>query len=270
MCYKTLRFARVMFGLTCRSYLLNAKTRAHVEKHLGENTEKLLLQFVRDLYVDDTTFNDLTKATEFYHLTKSILAIGGFNLRKWETKNLVLCNVISQEKTLNDIQNEKKDESTYKQSQLGFSSHAFRKVLGLNWDTNNDFLVYKFADIIAVASKLEITKRNIPRVSAMFYDPLGLICPIVLQFRLIFQSLCAEKLEWDSSLPLHHSVQWKKLLNNLTKLRTVSVKRYLLLNPANDTGTVELHGLCDSSSEAYGVAMYIRGISKSKQVHTTL
>ena len=171
---------------------------------------------------------------------------------------------------MNDIQNEKKDESTYKQSQLGFSSHAFRKVLGLNWDTNNDFLVYKFGDIIAVASKLEITKRNIPRVLAMFYDPLGLICSIVLQFRLIFQSLCAEKLEWNSPLPLHHSVQLKKLLNNLTKLRTVSVKRYLLLNPANDTDTVELHGLCDSSMEAYGVAMYIREISKSKQVHTTL
>ena len=80
----TLRFALVTFGLTCRSYLLNAKIRVHVEKHLSENTEKLLLQFVRDFYVDDTatSFNDLTKATEFYHLTKSILAIRGFNLRK--------------------------------------------------------------------------------------------------------------------------------------------------------------------------------------------
>ena len=154
--------------------------------------------------------------------------------------------------------------------QLGFSSHAFRNVLGLNWDTNNDFLVYEFADIIAVASKLEITKRNILRVSAMFYDPLGLICPIVLQFRLIFQSLCAEKLEWDSPLPLHYAVQWKKLLNNLTKLRTVSVKRYLFLNPANDRDTVELQGFCDNSSEAYGVAIYIREISKLKQVRTTL
>ena len=81
---KTLLFARVMFGLTCSPFLLNATIRAHVEKHLGENTKKLLLQFLRDLYVDDTatSFNDLMKATEFYHLTKNILAIGEFNLRK--------------------------------------------------------------------------------------------------------------------------------------------------------------------------------------------
>ena len=67
---------------------------------MSENTEKLLLQFLRDLYVDDTatSFNDLTKVTEFYHLTKNILAIGGFNLRKSETNNLVLCNITSQEK----------------------------------------------------------------------------------------------------------------------------------------------------------------------------
>ena len=60
---------------------------------------------------------------------------------------------------------------------------------------DNDFLVYGFANIIAVASKLEITKRNIIRVSALFYDPLRLIWPIVLQCRLIFQSLCAEKVK---------------------------------------------------------------------------
>ena len=140
----------------------------------------------------------------------------------------------------------------------------------INWDTNNDFLVYEFADIIAVASKLEMTKRNILRVSAMFYNLLGLICPNVLQFRLIFQSLCAKKVQWESPLPLHYPVQWKKLLNNLTKLRTVSVKRHLFLNPANDRDTVELHGFCDSSSEGYGVVICIRELSKSRQVHTTL
>ena len=74
-----------------------------------------------------------------------------------------------------------------------------------------------------------------------FYDPLGLICPIVLQFRLIFSSLCAEKVEWDSPLPLYYVAQWKKLLNNLTKLRTVSVKRHLFYS-VNYRDIVELHG----------------------------
>ena len=67
------------------------------------------------------------------------------------------------------------DESTYAQSQIGFNSHKFR--MEINWNTNNDFLVYKFADIITFVSKLEITKRNIP-VSVMFYNLLGLICLI--------------------------------------------------------------------------------------------
>ena len=86
-----------MFGLTCSTFLLNATKTVHVEKHLVENTEKSLLHFIRDLYVDDfaTSFNNLTKATEFYHLTKSILAFGRFNLRKWERNNLVLCDIIS-------------------------------------------------------------------------------------------------------------------------------------------------------------------------------
>ena len=64
--------------------------------------------------------------------------------------------------------------------------------------------------------------------------------------------------------------KWKKLLNNLTKSRAVSVKRYLFLNPANDRDTVELHGFCGSFSKAYSVVIYICEISKSKQVHTTL
>ena len=67
------------------------------------------------------------------------------------------------------------DESTYAQSQIGVDSHKFRKEI--NWNTNNDFLVYKFADMTTFASKLEITKRNIP-LSVMFYNLLGLICLI--------------------------------------------------------------------------------------------
>ena len=105
-----------------------------------QNTEKSLLQCVRDLYVADSVicFNDLTKVTKFYHLTKSILA---FNFRKWETNNLVLRDIISLEKTVNDVQNEKADESTYAQSQLDFNSHKSRKLLRMNLDSISQFRI---------------------------------------------------------------------------------------------------------------------------------
>ena len=50
------------------------------------------------------------------------------------------------------------EKRTNQHTQLGFKSNTFRKMPGINWDTNNNFLVHEFADIIAVASKLEITK----------------------------------------------------------------------------------------------------------------
>ena len=67
------------------------------------------------------------KATGFYHLSKSILAFGVFNLRKLETNNLVSRDIISQQKSLNEIQNEKADEPTYAQLQLGFNRTNFER-----------------------------------------------------------------------------------------------------------------------------------------------
>ena len=118
---KTLRIACVMFGLTCSPFLLNTTIRAHAEKFFFWKIQKNYL-FLRDLYVDDTatSFNDLTKAGEFYHLTKSILISGGSNLRKWVTNNLLLRNTVSQEKSLNDIQNEKSGRINIRTIAVGF------------------------------------------------------------------------------------------------------------------------------------------------------
>ena len=267
---KTFRFARVMFGLTCSPFLLNATIKSHVEKYIDKETEMLLLQFLHDLYVDDTatSFDELTEAVKFFELTKTILASGGFNLRKWETNNSKLRDIINNESGV--VTQTKNDESTYAQSQLGFNTQKYRKVLGINWDTGNDLLVYDFTEIINIALELELTKRNVLRISAMFYDPLGLISPITLQFRLIFKSLCTKKLSWDSPIPLHYAVKWKKLLHNLKSLNTISAKRCLFTDSLDERNTIELHGFCDSSKEAYSSVIYVREVSQSNEVHTRL
>ena len=45
-----------------------------------------------------------------------------------------------------------------------------------------------------LSSRLNVTKRNILKLSAMFFDPLGIISPLVLQTKLIFKAYMLAKI----------------------------------------------------------------------------
>ena len=99
--------------------------------------------------------------------TKSGLASGSFELRKWATNDSSLQQIID----LKEFQHEKTD--------------CKRKVLGINWSTDKDEFIFQF-DVLTLAETLAETlpptKRNILKIGAKIFDPLGLISPINLQF----------------------------------------------------------------------------------------
>ena len=78
-------------------------------------------------------------------------------------------------------------------------SNEYSKVLGVNWDLANDTFIFEFNN--AIDAKLNVTKRNILKLSAMLFDPLGIISPLVLQAKLIFKDICMLKFFWDDNLP---------------------------------------------------------------------
>ena len=59
------------------------------------------------------------------------------------------------------------------------------------------FNLRKYAD---QAYGKAVTKQNILSVLAAVYDPLGLISPIVVVMKLIFQQLCIEMVEWNEEV----------------------------------------------------------------------
>ena len=67
------------------------------------------------------------------------------------------------------------------------------KVLGLNWDYKNNEFIFDFSQVILEANQLAPTKRSVLKTAGMFFDPLGLILPIIIQSKLIFQRLCVAK-----------------------------------------------------------------------------
>ena len=177
---KLLRFARVVFGLTSSPFILNGTVRIHLQKYLRDEHIKAIIQkLIGDLYVDDVTssWNNQIESQKFYETSKSCLRSASFELRKWPTNDEKLQQYFNSQQS--------NDKPT--------TNNTNRKVLGITWCTENDTFAFDFKNLVTLAEDLKPTKRNILRISAMFYDPIGLISPIILQFRLIFHKICTGK-----------------------------------------------------------------------------
>ena len=76
------------------------------------------------------------------------------------------------------------------------NSSVYHNDLGLIWDTGTGDFIFDFEIICRTAERLDVAKWNILLFAALVFDPLGLISPIILQPKLIFQEICKSKLEW--------------------------------------------------------------------------
>ena len=101
-------------------------------------------------------------------------------------------------------------------------------MLGVNWDLANDKFIVEFNNVVDAAEKLNVTKRNILKLSAMFFDPLGIISPLVLQSKLIFKDVRLLKFSWEDNLPTVLTNKWKSFINELKSVKTIEIQRHAL------------------------------------------
>lgn len=123
----TLRFTRVVFGVSSSPFLLNATIKYHLEQYLDSypDTVRRLLQ---STYVDDVIAGvpSEDEAFDLYTQAKKILQRGGFNLRKFLTNSQQLQLRIDQaEKSRNQPKKNMEEEcphylyETYAEATLG-------------------------------------------------------------------------------------------------------------------------------------------------------
>lgn len=201
---------------------------------------------IEDFYVDDYLSGSDTR--EGCHTLKTevskILAKSGFVLRKW------ICN----DRSILD-----KSEQMNTQIEHYITEDNQTKTLGVLWQVDEDFL--KFS--VVMKSDIKPTKRNILSIISMIFDPLGLIGPIIVRAKIILQRIWNEKLDWDDTVSPELQSLWNKFYQDLPLIEDLRIPRHALVFQAR---TIELHGYCDASEQAYGACIYARSTNGTEVI----
>ncbi|XP_075163365.1 uncharacterized protein LOC142235999 [Haematobia irritans] len=189
----------------------------------------------KGFYVDDL----LTGADSIEELSiiKSelieILNSAGFNITKWLSNYSENCRENTTEKLLH-------------------SNSEYSKALGVYWNPKNDILTFQMENNY---SDLKATKRNILSVSSRLFDPLGLVCPIIIRAKMLLQELWVKKIDWDESIPQSLNTEWENFKSTLQKIKSIQIPRYVNTTASSKC---DIHGFADASLRAYGCCIYIR------------
>ena len=216
-----LRFTRLVFGLRPSPAILSSTIRHHLETQKDADPQLIEL-LKKSLYVDDfvSGADNEKEACEISSNAKLIMQKGAFNLRKWNTNSSNLKEMFSEESSPNSTNLKtvaEEDESyakTVTRTLIKTNSNKV-KVLGSIWNTASDTLEFNFLDLVNEAKSLPPTKRSLLKISAKIFDPLGLLSPFTIQWKVLFQLLCNENVEWDDKLSNEHLEKWNLLISDL-------------------------------------------------------
>ncbi|XP_075157834.1 uncharacterized protein LOC142231101 [Haematobia irritans] len=201
-----------------------------------------------NFYVDDLLAgaDDYEKLSRNINEVKFILRKTGFELAKMQSNHPSL-----------------KSEA-FEMKNININEPNLNSALGILWDSNQDSMLFSFQPKKRYAA---VTKRSVLSLSSSIFDPIGLICPILIQQRVLLQDLWIQKIDWDSPLPQKATISFQNFVNDLENLRLLKIPRYVL---ASSPSSVQLHGFCDASIRAYGCCVYVRVVDTNGNTYVNL
>ena len=214
-----------------------------------EDNQKLISKIIKALYVDDFSGGALNTSAAFNLFSKlrDVLELAGFELHKFLTNDVDLLNLVN---GIAPLQPEVSNS-------MSASQIENRKVLGLTWDNATDQLQVDLSPLLHDSGKEKPTKRTVLSTIAKIYDPLGLVSPVALYLKILFQDICSASKHWDEPIPECLAARWYEFLDDLINCQVFSFDRNISVN-LNDDSNISLHGFSDASNLAYGAAIYVR------------
>lgn len=205
------------------------------------------------IYIDDVLFGDdeMSLLRQKRNQLISLLARGGFTLRKWASNSSSL---------LSDI--DEADHGLACNKQLAADERL--KILGISWNPSSDVFEFHALNPPPVPT----SKRAILATIAKLYDPLGWVTPISITAKIFMQQLWRHNINWDDAVPDALLARWKEIYSRLSDLNSLRIARWSGLEKC--TKSAEIHGFSDASNVAYAAAVYLKVVSSTGNVTVTL
>ena len=200
---------------------------------------------IGSFHVDDFSggANSLESVNELFKKLKLRFIDGAFNLCKWRTNESNLRKVIGDE-------------------------NPSSKILGIVLNEKDDTLSSNFQEICDLAQQLKPTKRNMLKILSMFYDPTGILQPVIINLKIIFQNVCKQKILWDDELPIDIANDWENI-NSLNDIQEIKIPRKIIFLD-NAIKSIRLYGFSDASLQGYGACIYLRTLQESGDISVNL
>ena len=241
---QTVPVSKTSLGLTPSPAILASTVKHHLSKY-EEKEPAVTSLLVSCLYVDDLAGGVFyeKETVDLYDKVQGIRKEVGFSLRKWNSNCQLLLERIKQdeesktETTMEAPPN--KHESAQNHEEEGSSeaeatkskTDQFVKTLGIYWDVIRDEFHFDVSELIEYAEFLPVTKRSMLKLSAKVFDPTGLLSPFTVSMKILFQSLCIQKVNWDESLEGEALAKWNSFTDDLKALKNIRVPRRYTSHP---------------------------------------
>lgn len=249
-----LRLDTVTYGLKSSTYLA---TRCLIELANKYDREYPLASHILKncTYVDDILYSnsDLSIMIKAKDELVDLLSKGSFNLHKWSSNCEEILNGIPQ------------SQQQFDEIDLQTENYSI-KALGMTIDTRKDCFVIKSPD--KLNSNVN-TKREILSHISKFYDPLGLVSPIIIKAKVILQRLWEDQIPWDAVPNKKCADEWLQFANGLGEMEPIYLNRNVPV--PHNAEAVQLIGFADaSSSTGYGCCVYLRVLSPTGKAKSYL
>ncbi|XP_070548363.1 uncharacterized protein [Ptychodera flava] len=149
---------------SCASFAL----RRTAEDYMQDFAPKVIDSVNKDFYVDDYlgSLDSDDEAEQTIVSLSELLFKGGFRLTKWSSNRKKVIQSVPPEDRAKKVKNLDLDRDTL----------PVERALGTHWDTETDMFGIKIRQKVPV-----FTRRGLLRITSSVYDPLGFVCPYVLQ-----------------------------------------------------------------------------------------